>query len=125
MPDSSQDVLNKALGRRAEALTAAFLRRHGYKIVETNFVTPFGEADIIARAKDGTYCFVEVKARTGDPMVSPVEAVTPKKQARYRKIALTFCAKLGREVPVRFDIAAVLNDKLDYFENAFLGEGPN
>ncbi len=88
--------------------------------MEKNFVTPFGEADIIARARDGTYCLVEVKARTGDPMVLPVEAVTPQKRERYRMIAKTFCAKMGKEVPLRFDIAAVLNGTLDYFENAFL-----
>lgn len=120
MPDSSQDVLNKALGRRAEALTAAFLRRHGYKIVETNFVTPFGEADIIARAKDGTYCFVEVKARTGNPLITPAAAVTPQKQARYRRIAAYFCAMRREEVPVRFDVASILNGELEYFEDAFV-----
>lgn len=121
MPDPSQDVRNKILGRKAEAMTARYLRRRGYCIVEKNFVTPFGEADIIARAKDGTYCFVEVKARTGDPLVSPAEAVTPQKQRRYRKIALAYSAKAGQEIPVRFDVAAVLNGKLEYFENAFSG----
>ena len=121
MPDPSQDVCNKILGRKAEAMTARFLKRRGYRIVEKNFVTPFGEADIIARAKDGTYCFVEVKARTGDPLLSPAEAVTPQKQRRYQKIALAYSAKMGREIPVRFDIAAVLNGKLEYFENAFSG----
>lgn len=121
MPDPSQDVRNKILGRKAEAMTARYLRRRGYCIVEKNFVTPFGEADIIARAKDGTYCFVEVKARTGDPLVSPAEAVTPQKQRRYRKIALAYSAKAGQEIPVRFDVAAVLNGKLEYFKNAFSG----
>ena len=49
MPDSSQDFRNKVLGRQAEKLTCTFLKRRGYAIVERNFVTPYGEADIIAR----------------------------------------------------------------------------
>ena len=120
MPDPSQDVRNKILGRKAERLTRRYLRRHGYKIAEKNYVTPFGEADIIARSRDGTYCFVEVKARTGGPLASPLEAVTPQKRERYRMIAKSFCAKMRREVPVRFDVASVLNGKLEYFEDAFM-----
>ena len=120
MPDPSQDFRNKVLGRKAEKLTCHYLRRSGCRIIRKNYVTPFGEADIVARTKDGTYCFVEVKARTGDPLVSPLEAVTPEKRERYRMIAKCFCAQQRREVPVRFDVAAVLNGKLEYFEDAFL-----
>ena len=119
MPDPSQDVRNKDLGRKAERLTCRYLRRRGYKIVAKNFVTPFGEADIIARAGDGTYCFVEVKARTGDPLVSPLEAITPEKQQRYRMIAKSFCVRARCELSVRFDVASVLNGVLEYFENAY------
>ncbi len=119
MPDPSQDVRNKILGRKAEKLTCRYLKRHGYKILERNFTTPFGEADIIARAEDGTYCFVEVKARTGEPMVLPSEAVTLKKQERYRRIAAFFCTMRRTELPVRFDVASVLNGELEYLENAF------
>lgn len=120
MPDSSQDLRNKVLGRKAENLTCSFLKRRGYAIVERNFVTPFGEADIIARSRDGTYCFVEVKARTGDPLAVPAAAVTPQKQARYRRIAAYFCAMRQEEVPVRFDVAGILNGELEYFEDAFV-----
>ena len=119
MPDPSQDLRNKILGRKAERLTCRYLKRRGYRIVATNYTTPFGEADIVARSKDGTYCFVEVKARTGDPLVTPLEAVTPQKRERYRRIAGCFCTQQGREVPVRFDVASVLNGSLEYFENAF------
>ena len=70
MPDPSQDLRNKVLGRKAEKLTRHYLRRRGYKIVAKNYMTPFGEADIVARAPDGTYCFVEVKARTSGQLSS-------------------------------------------------------
>ena len=120
MPDPSQDVRNKVLGRKAEKMICRYLKRRGYRIAAKNYVTPFGEADIVALSRDGTYCFVEVKARTGDPLVSPLEAVTPEKRERYRMIARCFCAQQRREVSVRFDIASVLNGEVEYFEDAFL-----
>lgn len=120
MPDPSQDLRNKVLGRKAEKLTRHYLRRRGYKIVAKNYMTPFGEADIVARAPDGTYCFVEVKARTSGQLSSPLEAITPEKRERYRMIAKCFCAQRRREEPVRFDVAAVLDGKLEYLEDAFM-----
>lgn len=118
MPHSSQDVRNKILGRKGEKLTRRYLRLHGYKIIARNYVTPFGEADIVAQ-KGEIYCFVEVKARTGDVLALPSEAVNRAKQARYKKIALYFCTARGEEVPVRFDVASVLDGRLEYFENAY------
>ena len=119
MSDSSQEFYNKVLGRQGEKLTRRYLKRHGYKIVARNYVTPFGEADIVAK-KQGTYCFVEVKARAGDVLALPAEAVDRAKQAKYRLIARYFCARCGEEVSIRFDVASVLNGVLEYYENAFV-----
>ncbi len=118
MPHSSQDVHNKILGRKGEKLTRRYLRLHGYKIVARNYKTPFGEADIVAK-KGETYCFVEVKTRAGEALALPSEAVNAAKQRRYRNIARYFCAARGAEVPVRFDVASVLDGRLEYFENAY------
>ena len=35
-------------------------------------------------------------------------------------IARCFCAQRRREEPVRFDVAAVLDGKLEYLEDAFM-----
>lgn len=43
-----------------------YLKKHGYKIVARNEWKPWGEIDIIARAKDGTLVFVEVKTVNAD-----------------------------------------------------------
>ena len=119
MPDPSQDLRNKVLGRAGEKLVCKYLKKRGYQIVARNYVTPFGEADIVA-LKDGTYCLVEVKTRTGDILALPSEAVTRAKQERYRKIALFLCAKLQREASVRYDVASVLDGEIEYFEGAFI-----
>lgn len=119
MQNSPQDFRKKILGRNAEELTAKYLKKKGYKIIERNFVTPFGEADVVA-FKDGYYCFVEVKARESDAFGLPAEAVDKRKRERYRKIAAYFCMTKGREVPIRFDVASVFEGGLEYFENAYI-----
>lgn len=118
MQNSPQDFRNKVLGRKGEELTCKYLKKRGYKILERNYTTPFGEADIIAYKK-GTYCFVEVKARESDAFGLPSEAVTEKKRERYRKIARSYCNRLREEADCRFDVAAVYENGIEYYENAF------
>ena len=119
MQNSPKDLRNKILGRKGEELTCRYLKKNGYQILERNYKTPVGEADIIAY-KDGTYCFVEVKTRTQDEYGHPAEAVDKAKQRRYRQMAGYFCAKHREEVSIRFDVASVYAGELEYFEAAFI-----
>jgi len=87
--------------------------------LERNFVTPFGEADIIAY-KRGMYVFVEVKTRESDIFGLPSEAVDRRKRQKYVAIAEFYCLQGGRELLVRFDVASVYDGKiLEYIESAF------
>ena len=119
MYNSPKDFRKKVLGRSAEELTAKYLKKQGYKLIERNYKTPYGEADIIAY-KDGYYCFVEVKARASDIYGLPAEAVDERKRERYRRIAAYFCMSKKTEVPIRFDISSVFEGELEYFENAYI-----
>ena len=120
MQNSPKDLRKKILGRQGEELTCKYLKKQGYKILERNYKTPFGEADIVAKSRDGYTCFVEVKTRTSAEYGLPSEAVNYQKQKRYRRIALYYVSQVGEEIPVRFDIASVLNGEIDYFENAYI-----
>ena len=119
MQNSQKDLHKKLLGREGEDLTCKYLKKHGYKILERNYVTPFGEADIIA-LKDGVYHFVEVKARETNEFALPTDAVNERKRERYRKIAWSYCNFKRQELPCRFDIASILAGELEYFENAYI-----
>lgn len=121
MSFSSQDVHKKVLGRAGEKRVAEFLKARGLKILKTNFVTPFGEADIIAEdTARGEIAFVEVKTRSSDSFGTPAEAVGAKKRERYRKIASYYWMKTGKEPNARFDVAEVLpGGRIDYIEYAF------
>ena len=120
MQNSQKDFRKKLLGRQGETLACKYLKKHGYKLLKRNYTTPFGEADIVARSRDGYICFVEVKTRESDAFGLPAEAVTREKQRRYRMIANFFCSTLRREIPVRFDVASILDGEIEYFENAFI-----
>ncbi len=119
MQNSPQDLRKKVLGRKGETLVANYLKKRGYKILKRNYVTPYGEADIVAYG-DGYYCFVEVKTRESDAFGLPSEAVDEAKRRKYRAIAGYFCYRNRQELPCRFDVASVDGGELDYFENAFV-----
>jgi putative endonuclease len=94
------------LGREGEDIALAFFRKKGYRIVEKNFRTVFGEIDIIARDRD-VLVFIEVKTRADDSFGSPFEAVDRRKREKIRKVALCFMKKLKKEVPARFDVLSI------------------
>ena len=121
MSHSPQDVHKKVLGKKGERLTEKYLKERGYVLLERNFRTPFGEADLIVEDKRaGEIVFVEVKARTGDKYGAPREAVTREKQRRYYKIAECYWVKTGTEPNARFDVAEVYEDgTIEYYKNAF------
>ena len=119
MSHSPQDVHKKVLGKKGEKLVYKYVKKLGMKIIETNYRTPFGEADLITIDKD-EIVFIEVKTRTSDKYGAPREAVGKQKRQRYMQIA-KFCWKLDGEEPnARFDVAEVYeNGEIEYYKNAF------
>lgn len=94
------------LGRKGEDAAAEFLKKKGYLIVRTNYRTPLGEIDIIAKDGD-VVVFVEVKTRADDSFGHPYEAVTSRKREKMRRVALCFLKGLKKEVPARFDVLSI------------------
>jgi putative endonuclease len=106
------------IGRAAEDLVAARLAGAGWKIVERNARTRFGELDIVAL--DGrTLVFVEVKAgREGSAFgpERPILGVDRRKQQRVRRLAVAWMGE-RRDAPhsaeIRFDAVGVTFDRAD------------
>ena len=122
MRNSPQDVHKKILGKSGERRGAKYLKSLGYKILKTNYRTPFGEADIVAQ--DGeTVVFCEVKARLSDAFGTPAEAVERHKRKRYADIARYFLMRAGENVPVRFDVIEVEGEEVNHIPAAFDGQG--
>ena len=95
------------LGLSAESRAALLLVAKGFRIVARRWKTPVGEVDIVARRRR-ELVFVEVKARRGDHLGSPEEAITPAKRRKLLLAAQSYLAERGMEQrPYRFDVVAI------------------
>lgn len=102
-------------GQLGEDLACGYLVKRGYKILRRNWKVKGGEIDIVARAKNRTLVFVEVKALTG--MGRSPEGLIPEDHltiAKLRKLCRTcqmFIAKnedlLDEERGWRIDLVAI------------------
>ena len=95
------------MGRRGEDLAAAYLKKQGYRILDRNVNTPFGELDIVCQDKS-VIVFVEVKTRATHAFGRPYEAVGPDKRRRLSRSASAWLAdKDWMDRSARFDVISV------------------
>jgi len=99
-----------ALGRYGEELAARFLTRQGWKILDRNWRCSAGELDIVA-SRGQVLAICEVKTRRSLRFGSPLEAVTPQKVQRLRRLAGLWIAEHAQHAEaVRIDAVSVLID---------------
>jgi len=115
-------------GIRGEELAQDFLKKRGYRILETNYRCPEGEIDIVARHKD-TLVFVEVRTKSSRGFGLPEESVTPTKKERLRAAAARYQQTHdGLPQLWRIDFVAVELDRngvltrIELIENAVGGD---
>lgn len=116
-------------GATGEDLACELLTHRGLQVVARNWRIADGdlrgELDVIALDHDQrAVVVVEVKARHGGGFGGPLAAVTPRKQARIRRLALAFLVRA--DLPyrqVRFDVVGVRLDhdppRLEHVREAF------
>jgi putative endonuclease len=102
-----------SLGRYGENVAVAHLQGIGMDVLERNWRCRAGEIDVIAvdSAVTGD-CLVicEVKTRRSAVAGSPVEAVTPAKVSRLRRLTAAWLADQDRHfAEIRIDVVAVLH----------------
>ena len=119
--------LRHHLGRVGERLALEHLERLGYRAVERNYRTRFGELDLIVCDRT-SIVFVEVKTRRVGAIASSLESVSPRKQRQVRSMAaawLVESADRPRSRELRFDAVGVTIDPqgrlvaLEHLEGAF------
>ena len=95
-------------GKRSEIIASDFLKKKGYKILETNYKNKIGEIDLIA--KDGDYLvFVEVKSRLSGAFGHPFEAIDERKQQKIHAVASLYMVKNQKYgTNCRFDANSIL-----------------
>ncbi|MFC1941334.1 YraN family protein [Chloroflexota bacterium] len=115
-------------GILGEKLAQHFLKKRGYRILETNYRCPQGEIDIVAKHKD-SLAFIEVRTKKSLQFGSPEESITPVKKERMRATALHYQQTHSNLPPLwRIDVVAIeLNQKeelsrIELIENAVSDE---
>jgi len=115
---------NNIVGKFGERAASAFLKKKGYRVLEKNLRTPFGELDIVAR-KGPFLVFVEVKTRAGYSLGPPYLSMTWKKQRSIVKNAFSYLKRRGLVYSNwRIDVVSVNLDsdgrveKIELIENA-------
>lgn len=97
-----------AVGRYGEQVAARVLVESGMTVLARNWRCAEGEIDIVARDGD-TLVVCEVKTRRSSGFGSPLEAVTPSKARRLRRLAALWIRAHGVHPPeVRIDVVGVL-----------------
>lgn len=98
----------RAVGDFGEDLACKELESRGWQLLDRNWRCPAGEIDIVARDGD-TVVFCEVKTRRSSRFGSPVEAVTPAKAARLRRLSgLWLRAHGGGVAEIRVDVMGIM-----------------
>jgi putative endonuclease len=99
---------NGALGAYGERVAARHLVEEGLEVLDRNWRCDAGEIDLVLR--DGeVLVFCEVKTRTSSAYGHPLEAVTPAKAERLRRLAERWIQEHDvRPDGIRIDLVGVL-----------------
>ncbi len=117
-------TVSSHLGRSGERAAVRYLRKKGFRILETNYRFHRGEIDIIALDRS-CLVFVEVKTRTDKMFGFPEECVPFFKQKQIRWVAQGYLVTHAIEDrECRFDVIAITLDgsgrpAVQHFKNAF------
>lgn len=114
----------RRFGDIGEEKACEYLSGKGYRILERNYLTKFGEIDIVARKGD-VLVFVEVKtARAGSP-ISPEENLTRNKLKKFQRAVGMYLnvQRIPESQPWQMDSITLVLDRagnvlsLKHFEN--------
>ena len=105
---------NIITGKKGEELACEYLKKKGYKILETNkHFSRYCEIDIIALEKN-TLVFCEVKTRKTNVCGSPFEAITKSKYQNIKKGIFFYLQENSNYKKFRIDaVSIVLEPKLE------------
>ena len=95
------------IGNYGERVAAAFLRRHGYRVLTRNYKVTGGEIDLVCRHGE-ILAFVEVRTRAEETFGRPAETIDARKEEALRLAARRYLELLQVEdVTYRFDAVEV------------------
>jgi putative endonuclease len=107
-------------GSDGEARAAGHLEQAGLRILSRNWRCRAGELDIVARDRDGSIVFVEVRRRASSAFGGAAASITPAKQLRIARAAAFYRQVMRCEaLPCRFDVVLIEAGRLEWIRDAF------
>lgn len=105
-----------------EEIAKEFLKKKGYKIIEHNYKTKYGEIDLVCqRGKE--LIIVEVRTKTGENFGTPEESLDKKKIRKVWLNALAYAGKNNWKGDYRVDAVCIVLrpeggvERLEHYEN--------
>ena len=100
--------IRRRFGNRGEKMAEKFLKNLGYKILERQWTSEFGEVDLICIDPNSDIVFVEVKTRRSLTSGHPEDSVTTQKLEHMSRTADCFLReRRWHQKPYRFDVIAI------------------
>lgn len=109
--------MSRAKGDKAEEKALSFLQQKGFRIIEHNFYSRFGEIDIIA-LRDGIMHFIEVKSANNFEVA--IANITSTKLSKIIKTADVYMKKTAYDGEYSFDAVIVVGEDIELIENITL-----
>ena len=106
--------MSRAKGDKAEDRACRYLSDNGYRVVDRNVSSRFGEIDILA-IKDDTLHIIEVKS--GIDYESAIQNITPSKTRKILLTAQTYMKKHNLDLDYCLDAIIVTPQKCEMVEN--------
>ncbi len=103
--------MSRAKGNIGEDKAVSFLEERGFKIIDRNYYSRFGEIDIIATKEDVLH-FIEVKSGDYDPIYQ----ITPSKISKILKTADIYRQKKRIDMDFCLD-AVIVSEEIELIEN--------
>lgn len=102
----------RAFGNRGEGRAADFLIAKGFEVLERQYDTEFGEADLVCKDAEGWIVFVEVKTRKSLTSGHPEESVTGMKLKHLEAAGEEWLRVHGMERAAhRYDVVAIIENE--------------
>ena len=98
---------NLKTGQIGEEIAKKYLKNKGYKILEQNVKSKFGEIDIVAQHKK-ELVIVEARTKIGDMYGTPEESLTKKKLHKLKLNAISYVARKKWKGDYRVDAVCIV-----------------